>query len=251
MKKLIFVIATAVTAFAQNNIVPQVTGNYYRQVGGSTTWYYWIQAILPNGRGPLSNAASFVNAPAALTALDHVGLNWTSIPGATGYDVLRNSTGTTPAGACNCAIAQNISKTDFDDQGAATANYTVSPSSATYSVYGNITLANINAGLTIVPGITSRAIVIHHFTLQAIGGAATACTLVELADTAGTPVVGVSVTIADLTQSTIVNEASGTGVTLTTFLAGLTAGQGLQIIKTGSACTTMTSMNYEVIYSYN
>lgn len=120
-----------------------------------------------------------------------------------------------------------------------------------YSVYGSATLAQINAGVTIVPAVTGRTLKIVGVLLQAIGGAAAGCTAIQVDDTTGTPVVGVSVAVAGLTQNTIVTEATATNVTLTTFLTALTANKGLQIIKTGSSCTTLTSLNYRVLYTVN
>jgi hypothetical protein len=127
-------------------------------------------------------------------------------------------------------------------------NSNVAGESPVYSVYGNITTANINAGTTvIVPATASRTIKVLHFLKQALGGSAATCTAVQMLDTSA--VVAVSSPIANLTANTIVTEATASE-TLTTFLTGLTAGAGIKINQTGSACATMTSMNYAIFYTY-
>lgn len=140
------------------------------------------------------------------------------------------------------------------DPTGALANIGTAGSAGVYSIAGNATTAQINAGITIVPAVTGRTLKIMGVLFQAIGGAAAGCTAIQVDDTTGTPVVGVSVTVAALTQNTMVttDTAPAAGAwTYTTFLTALTANQGLQIIKTGSACTTLTSLNYRVFYTIN
>lgn len=120
-----------------------------------------------------------------------------------------------------------------------------------YSVEGSVTVAQINAGNTILAATTGRTLKIVGVLMQAVGGSAAGCTAIQVADTTGTPVVGVSVAVAGLTSGTIVTEATASNVTLTTFLTALTANQGLQIIKTGGSCTTLVTMNYRVFYKIN
>lgn len=116
----------------------------------------------------------------------------------------------------------------------------------------NLTLAQVNAGTVIVPAVTGQTYKLQHVVLQALGGNTAGCTLVEVADTAGSPVVGISAAIAALTQNTIVNEATASGVTVTTIApTALTAAKGIQVLKTGSACTTATSFNVIVFYTIN
>jgi hypothetical protein len=211
----------------------------------------------------------------------------------TGYDILRTATVTPPTGACGCSVATNQSASPVNDQSNSLSAYTLATSSTTtlmyldntnygnpvltfksgavtavpvldvtaaaaqqstvYSVYGSITTAQINTGLTIVPAVAGRAIKILGALVQAVGGAAAGCTAIQIDDTAGTPVVGLSWTVAALTSGTFVTSdtapAAG-ALTATTFLTALTTGQGLQILKTGGSCTTLTSMNYRVLFTY-
>lgn len=104
---------------------PLLTANYVGDSGGSLIYYYWVQANFSWGKSPLSNPAQ-----ATVLGLGHnnvVGLNWTPMPGATSYDVLRNTTGTTPTGTQTVAIAQNYPTADgLVDNGLPAFSYTVS-----------------------------------------------------------------------------------------------------------------------------
>jgi hypothetical protein len=122
-----------------------------------------------------------------------------------------------------------------------------------YSVSANLTLAQVNAGTVILPAITGQTYKVNHAVIQAIGGAAAACTLVEIADTAGTPIVAMSAAVAALTQNTRVSEATAAATVTTTAFAptALTASQGIQVLSTGSACTTATSFNVIVFFTIN
>jgi hypothetical protein len=119
-----------------------------------------------------------------------------------------------------------------------------------YVASGNATVAQVNAGYVIVPAQQGAAYQLAGVVLQAIGGSTATCTGVAVNDTASTPIVGVSVPAASLTQNTFVTETTANS-TLTTFAwqGALTKGQGIQLIKVGSsACATVTSFNYKVGY---
>lgn len=120
------------------------------------------------------------------------------------------------------------------------------------STSANLTLAQVNAGTVILPAVTGQTFKLQHVVLQALGGATAGCTAVQVTDTAGTPIVGISAAVAALTQNTIVSEYTPTTVTVTTIAPNaLTASKGIQVIKTGSACTTATSFNVIVQYTIN
>lgn len=128
-------------------------------------------------------------------------------------------------------------------------------SPATLTAYGSLTLAQLNAGQTIVAANANRTAKILNAQLSAVGGAAATCTAIQVDDTAGTPIVGVSLTIAALSGAGVqvtTDTAPAAGAwTYTTYQSALTAGQGIQILKTGSNCATMTGLNYRVQYTYN
>jgi hypothetical protein len=122
-----------------------------------------------------------------------------------------------------------------------------------FSVSANLTLAQVNAGTIIYQPVVGQTLKVNHVSIQAIGGAAAACTLVEVTDTATVPIVAMSATVAGLTQNTRVTESSAATVAVTTAFAptALTANQGIQVIQTGSACTTATSFNIVVDFTIN
>lgn len=117
-------------------------------------------------------------------------------------------------------------------------------------VQGNATTAQVNAGLTIVTpraGKTPQVVGGH---MTALGGNAATATSVDIADTAGTPVVAVACGVAGLTANAQLDFTAASNVTLTTYRKPLTAGKGLQIIKAGSNLATATSVDYYVEYVY-
>jgi hypothetical protein len=119
-----------------------------------------------------------------------------------------------------------------------------------YSVSATLTLAQINAGIVILPAVTGQTYKVSHFLMTATGTAAT-CTSVNISDTAGTPVNAAAVAIAALTSGTPVDETIS-GVTLTAFApTTLTAGQGIQIRHVGSSCATTTSLAVTVYFTIN
>lgn len=140
-------------------------------------------------------------------------------------------------------------------QGSATPGAPVGTITAggVFSVSASLTLAQVNAGTIILPAVANQTYKVQHVSIQAIGGAAAACTLVEVADTAASPVVAMSSTVAGLTQNTRVTEASAATIAVTSAFAptALTAGKGIQVLSTGSACTTATSFNVVVFFTIN
>jgi hypothetical protein len=127
----------------------------------------------------------------------------------------------------------------------------ITSAGATFSVSANVTLAQVNAGITILPAVTGQTYKVNHFLLTAVGGTTAGCTSVNISDTTGTPVNAAAVAIAALTSGTPVDETIS-GVTLTAFApTALTANQGIQVRHVGSACTTSTSFNVVVFFTIN
>jgi hypothetical protein len=101
--------------------LPVVTGVVAKYYGGAslgtTNWYYWVQALYTDGYAQLSNSASTgAKLPATLTSGNRVALTWNPAPGAIGYIVYRNNTGTTPTTG-NIVAFIATAETDFDDYG--------------------------------------------------------------------------------------------------------------------------------------
>jgi hypothetical protein len=98
---------------------PPVTGVSVRFIGsnpGTTTWYYWVQAIYASGSAPLSAPGNTgAKAPASFTGGNFAQVQWNPAPGAIGYLVWKNTTGTQP-GTGGTAIALT-SETGIKDDG--------------------------------------------------------------------------------------------------------------------------------------
>src|SRR5258708_7798891 len=78
-------------------VVTGVTARYQGDPGGTTNFRYWVQAIYPDGLSQLSVAAATgAKCLAALTKGSIVNLQWNPAPGAIGYFVFKNTTGTSP-----------------------------------------------------------------------------------------------------------------------------------------------------------
>lgn len=116
-------------------------------------------------------------------------------------------------------------------------------------VSGVATLAQINAGLVLIPGVAGQAITVNDFVLRVTGNWATA-TSVEIESTNVTPVGVVTETIAGLTTGAIIMPAvSDTHQTLGAgFAAALGSGDGLQIVNVGTAGTGGTSIAYNITF---
>jgi hypothetical protein len=96
-----------------------VTARYQGQGNSNyiTTFYYWVQAVYPDGNSVLSAPANTgAYAIAQPDSTNFVAVQWNSAPGAIGYFVYRNTTGTTPASGAT-AIFQATSETGFKDDG--------------------------------------------------------------------------------------------------------------------------------------
>lgn len=137
---------------------PVPIAKYFGKSGGSTSRYYWVQAIFPNVRSPLS-AASLTTTISSLSQGDSVQVSWKVIPGAIAYDVLETSTSSAPTGACNCALVIAASNNSARDVGAAYQTYTVNMgyvsnsfpvSSNTATDTATLSVAQVTGGLLVV-----------------------------------------------------------------------------------------------------
>ena len=142
MRKLALVVAlllSAALSFGQmtvtqlqffNPLPVGVTGGDARVVGatGAATIYYWIYVRYPGGAvapyGPV--VATGTVGIALLNAMDYVALNWGAVPGASGYDIVRQATQNPFDGArvcANCAVSINQAATTFNDIGGGVVNW--------------------------------------------------------------------------------------------------------------------------------
>lgn len=112
------------------------------------------------------------------------------------------------------------------------------------------TIAQVNAGATIVPAVTGKAIRVVGAKVIAIGGAAGAVTTVDIIGTQTTAAKLVAFAQANLTRSTVLTDG-GTGATVLADGASYVANDvstAVTIGKTGSDVTTATHI--DVILQY-
>jgi hypothetical protein len=96
-----------------------VTARYQGSANTSftTTYYYWLQALYPDGWSGLSASGNTgAHSPAALTGGNLVNVQWNPAPGAIGYLLYRTTTSTAP-GSTATAIFIATSETGFKDDG--------------------------------------------------------------------------------------------------------------------------------------
>jgi hypothetical protein len=94
-----------------------LTARFLGPSGGSTTYYYWVQAIYPDGNSPLSASANTGSkAQASLTSSQFNQVEWDPAPGAIGYIVWKSTSSTAP-GTGGTATAALTSETGIKDDG--------------------------------------------------------------------------------------------------------------------------------------
>jgi hypothetical protein len=114
------------------------------------------------------------------------------------------------------------------------------------------TIANVNAGATLLPAVPGLAYRLIYFALIAVGGAVTAATDVRILGTraAGSVALGVA-PVAGLTQSALV-ESGDAGMTLLAdggSHTALDANTAITIGKTGGAAATATNVDAILVYA--
>lgn len=116
----------------------------------------------------------------------------------------------------------------------------------------NVTLAELNAGATVLPGRTGFSYAVTGFTVVARGGNAAAATAVTLSTTDSAPALIATIPIALLEEDQGATQGSDNGtadVTLgPSFGIEGTVGKGVTVEKTGSAMTTATG--FDVVVNY-
>jgi len=118
------------------------------------------------------------------------------------------------------------------------------------NVRRRFSIAEVNAGATLVPAVVGKAIRMAACKAVAVGGAAGAVTTVDVIGTSTTARKLVAFAQANLTQSTVLADG-GTGAAVLADGASYTAndeGAAVTIGKTGSSVTTATHI--DVVFDY-
>lgn len=109
------------------------------------------------------------------------------------------------------------------------------------------TLAQINAGLVLVPGVAGKSVNVTDFIARVSGTFATG-TSVNLQSTNATPVIAVSLAEAGLTNGAVLVPGSANTTLGAGFGAPMGAGDGLTIANIGAPQTVGTSITFTVTY---
>ena len=110
------------------------------------------------------------------------------------------------------------------------------------------TQAQINAGLTLIPGVTGKKIDVLNVVNRVVGTFATG-TSVELESTNASPVAVLTYLEAAIGGTTVLYPNSANVTTGAGFAAALGSGDGLQVVNNGSAQTGGTSMQFTITYT--
>lgn len=109
------------------------------------------------------------------------------------------------------------------------------------------TLAQINAGLVLIPGVTGKKVTVTNYIARVIGAFATG-TAVILESTNASPVLVTTLAEAGLTNGAVLLPASANTTLGAGFAAALGSGDGLQVVNSGSAQTGGTSITFDIEY---
>lgn len=130
----------------------------------------------------------------------------------------------------------------------------VNDTSATYSsskvqtALVTATLAEINAGKTLIAAVAGKSITILDYKAKVSGNFSTT-TAVLVQDTTGTPVVIATNAVAALSDGNILNEKTSNVTMGAGYLATLAAGKGVVVANSGSAATGGTSITFRIDYT--
>jgi hypothetical protein len=114
------------------------------------------------------------------------------------------------------------------------------------TVEGQLTTAEVNAGVVVVPGQLHRQLTVVDGWVRAIGGNASANTSVDVVDSV-TGTVAIAFEVAGLTQNTVLRMGAA-NTTNTNVLAALGVGEGLKVVNNGTAMATATALDYHIDY---
>lgn len=123
-------------------------------------------------------------------------------------------------------------------------------SAAVRNVRLRATIAQVNAGIALVAGVTGYKIRLTGATAIAIGGAVTSVTTVDILGTQSSAVKLVAFGVAALTENTVVRDGNTGGVVLAGGVSYVAndSGIGLTVDITGSDITVATHVDVNVNY---
>jgi hypothetical protein len=206
---------------AQHPAPTGVTVRYQGSAGGTTNWYYWVQALYPSGYSQLSAPGNTgAKALAALTNNNVNNVQWNPSPGAIGYIVYRSTSSTTPANGGN-AIFLATAETGFKDDG----------SLATFSQvprYDGLYVAHAIYNFAVDGGVHTSAIVPKLSDTIPLGAIVVGGVAYGVTNLGGATNVSIGTTAGSAADSIMASAA----------IAGLNAGLVVELLGTNSQAAT-------------
>lgn len=122
--------------------------------------------------------------------------------------------------------------------------------SLVHYAFATPTIAQINAGYTLLQGFPLRRYMLLDWKVKS-NGAFAAVTTVDFQTTASSPVTLFTLAVANLTDDATFTRNTLTGQTVTDTAIGpaaMAAGSGIRVIKNGSDATTATGLEIVLLY---
>lgn len=143
----------------------------------------------------------------------------------------------------------NLMKANASDQVELGAVAAAKGDTVVHAKFLTVTLTQLKAGQVVVAAVAGRTLKVVGFRLK-FTGTFTTSTTIRLSDTNSSPVDIATVAIANATDANILTEAGGTGLTIGTFGAALTADKGIQLRDvTAGQSAGGTSIDVLVLYT--
>lgn len=155
-----------------------------------------------------------------------------------------------PAGGVNptCGLAYDAAVNAGDLIRVEVASPKVASGVADLVVEVVATLAQINAGLVLIPGVAGKQIIVNDY-IARVAGAFTTGTSVELESTNASPVAISTIAEAGLTNGAVLTPQSSNTTLGTGFGNALGSGDGVQVVNNGSAQAGGTSITFTINYA--
>lgn len=116
-------------------------------------------------------------------------------------------------------------------------------------IYGNITLAELIAGKTLLVGKSGRTIRIKNFLFK-MNGSFTTLTDMRLSTTEASPTLLLTIVQAQMGDAVIHALTLGTHTVAAAVYADLALGTGLQVTQTGTTAAGGTSIDFQIEFTY-
>lgn len=145
-------------------------------------------------------------------------------------------------------VVEDISAVEYASFDPTNGNISIFGQDPVLHFHATATLAQINADLTLLAGVSGRTIRIVDFSAR-VSGTFTTCTTVDVQDTNGTPVVIQSIAAAAILDGSVLKDGTANVTRGVGMWGDLTANEGIEVVNTGSDCAGGTSITFDIQYT--